>query len=431
LGIHAADDRQTVVAAFSGNILRKLDVASNGQITDSGEELVLGEMEEFDWVRNVTCAPGGQTGVVVFKASIVSFALDGMQPIDSAQLPSIGVNAMVMSCDGTRIYVRRAGGLNGDLVDAFAYDPATGQFGNSPLFTITGIAGKNYTIAESPLSVTADGSVLIASEFDASGTTGRLKFFNAQTGAPIDILEDPSLGPPTSISPPFCCGDIDPPPPQNAIFEKEITGGPDRNNDGETDRVVEVLGKTTSEFEFTITFRHQELPPALIRDIVPAQWEVVSCVATNEDDVVQLSRSGRSFTRGNFATQIDWYPTDNDGSLVCTVKLRLNRLGKYEPASHGKLAINHGAFALDASDKKPLVDGEGQKLNTPGLFILGMKDVNRDKRIDWSGEGDEDGDTLTDWFEATEYGTDPTKKDTDGDRSPDNIDKEPLNRRKK
>jgi hypothetical protein len=346
--------------------------------------------------------------------------------VDSVLLANLSANGLAVSCDGTRLVTRC-----GTVVQGFTFNPATGLIADAALFSAGGLDARNFRLSENPVGISQDGSLAFASHLGATATEGTVRFFDAETGEPRGESEDLGEGAPTSISRANCCGDIDPPPPSDSIFEKEITGGPDRDSDGETDRVVEVLSKTTSEFEFTITFRHEELAAALIRDIVPGQWEVVSCLATNPDDVVQLSRSGRALLRGNFATQIDWYPTDNDSSLVCTVKLRLNRLAKYEPANYGKLVLNQGATALDASTKRPLLDSEGQRLTTPGLFILGMKDVNRDKQIDWSGEGDEDGDTLSDWFEATEFGTDPTKKDTDGDRSPDNIDREPLNRRKK
>jgi hypothetical protein len=450
MSVAAGDDGRTVLAVTTEVIngaseqffVRRLAVDPAGQLADSGDELP-GWAERVSFLH-ARCAPGSQTGLVLATSftddvfpqqqlELISFSLPELAIIDRVKLAKASGSAIAIDCDGNRVFTRSGnGGPNADdVVEGFGYDPLTGQISNAAALTITGIEFTNVTAFENPLAISSDGAVLFVPEIDLNGTTGQLRIFNAETGAAVDPFEDPDHSRPTAISPANCCGDVDPPPPSDSVFEKEITDGPDRNNDGETDRVVEVLSKTTSQFEFTITFRHTELAPALVRDVVPYQWEVVSCIPTNEGDVVQMSKTGFTRNRGNRATQIDWFPTDNDGSLICTVKLRLHQFAKYEPNSVGKLFLNQGACALNASTKQPLVDGEGQKLTTEQLLLIGMKDANRDKQIDWSGEGDEDGDTLSDWFEASEYGTDPTKKDTDGDRSPDNIDKEPLNRRKK
>ena len=69
----------------------------------------------------------------------------------------------------------------------------------------------------------------------------------------------------------------------------------------------------------------------------------------------------------------------------------------------------------------------GLPLVTNRLFIAALKDKNKDDMIDYSGNGDEDGDGLLD-YEECELGTDPCKADTDGDHIDDGEDPDPLDK---
>ncbi len=61
------------------------------------------------------------------------------------------------------------------------------------------------------------------------------------------------------------------------------------------------------------------------------------------------------------------------------------------------------------------------------LFIAALKDNKKDDQIDYSGNGDEDEDGLTD-YEECELGTDPCDHDTDGDHIDDGVDPDPLDK---
>ena len=211
-------------------------------------------------------------------------------------------------------------------------------------------------------------------------------------------------------------------------FSKEIIDGPDRDDDGEIDRVVGVTSRETSEYTFKITFHESELPPALIQDVIPREWELVGCEPEHAGDLVTWWSTGRRKHRGYRETLIQWLPTNNDSCLTCTVRLRHHNHRQYEPHESGCLLLNGGAEAFDTAGEDALLDKDGQALVTESLSVVALTDHNRDGVIDYSGNGDEDGDTLTDWFEACVLGTDPCDRDTDHDRVPDAEDPDPLDR---
>ena len=89
--------------------------------------------------------------------------------------------------------------------------------------------------------------------------------------------------------------------------------------------------------------------------------------------------------------------------------------------------MSAGPAAFDAVDETPLLDDALQPLTAEPGLLAAVRDKNRDRTIDWSGAGDEDGDSLTDYEEACELGTDPCDADTDNDGQRDDVDPEPLN----
>ena len=75
---------------------------------------------------------------------------------------------------------------------------------------------------------------------------------------------------------------------------------------------------------------------------------------------------------------------------------------------------------------------KGKAVHTPlisnAICVGVVKDKNGDDTINYNGTGDEDGDTLSDWFECCVLGTDPCDDDTDGDKVDDNVDADPLDK---
>jgi hypothetical protein len=210
-------------------------------------------------------------------------------------------------------------------------------------------------------------------------------------------------------------------------FLKEFIAGPDRNGDHVIDRVLAAPATGQSEFTFQIAFTQPQVPAAVILDIVPAEWEIVSCVPDGAADVVLMSNTGKKHQNKFFDTLIQWFPDDNDGVLTCTVRTRKLKKG-FEPKAAGRKYLNRGARAIDAATLAPLLDGSGESLVTTSLFVGAIADANKDRQVDVSGNGDEDGDTLTDFYEI-EIWTNPAIKDTDKDKVPDNLDPDPRNRK--
>lgn len=208
-------------------------------------------------------------------------------------------------------------------------------------------------------------------------------------------------------------------------FVKEIIDGPDRDDDGEIDRVVPVHDTHPSEFVVKITYTGPM--PAMVVDEVPADWRVISCEPENQSDLVMHYPTGPARGHQPRATRIEWMPTESGSSLLCTIWLRRLDPHHFGPRKCGCLLINDGAAAVDSSTSAPLMDGDGNPLVSNRLFVAAVQDRNHDRQIDWSGNGDEDGDGLTD-YEECELGTDPCREDTDHDHVPDGEDADPLDR---
>lgn len=217
-------------------------------------------------------------------------------------------------------------------------------------------------------------------------------------------------------------------------LEKEITSGPDVDEDSNIDVVVEVGQASTTEYDFTITYSGPE--EVLIVDTVPAEWDVVYVESDNPDDEVEvdwfLTGKGK---KTKSATRIEWRPASGSSSLLVCVKSRTRgRSGKFAPTSCGALYLNEdgaAAYEVDPETGKPLRDPvTGEKLppilvSNP-LCLAAVEDFNGDGVIARDGSGDEDSDGLTDFAEACEFGTSPCNPDTDGDGVDDGEDPDPL-----
>ena len=148
----------------------------------------------------------------------------------------------------------------------------------------------------------------------------------------------------------------------------------------------------------------------MIRDVVPSEWEVITCEAAKGSDLVLVSPTGPRGHKKYRATELQWHPTDNDSVLTCTVRLRKHSKRHYEPHKCGASYLNSGAVVVDSSTGAPLLDEDGNPLTGRRLLVGAVKDRNRDDVIDYSGRGDEDGDGMTD-YEECESGRDPCKKE--------------------
>jgi hypothetical protein len=112
---------------------------------------------------------------------------------------------------------------------------------------------------------------------------------------------------------------------------------------------------------------------------------------------------------------------DNDLNVQTLARCHDNNKNKKcRPTSCGALYLNYGATAYD-KETGEIVAGP-----TDPLCLAAVEDVNGDGMYTWDGSGDEDGDTLPDFAEACEFGTDPCDPDTDNDGVRDDVDECPL-----
>jgi hypothetical protein len=208
----------------------------------------------------------------------------------------------------------------------------------------------------------------------------------------------------------------------------------------------EVRARTPSEYLVRLTFSQRGLQGALVEDVVPAEWEVevvsagattatadesraaTTSISADESDFVTFQPIGPRGPKGYRATQISWFPERNDSVLIYKISLRKHSAREYLPNKSGCLPLP-AAVALDTSTRSPLLDERGRPLVSNALALAAICDANRDRTIDYTGEGDEDGDGLGDYEEACVLGTDPCRPDTDRDRIPDGEDSDPLDRR--
>jgi len=215
-------------------------------------------------------------------------------------------------------------------------------------------------------------------------------------------------------------------PPDEPYFRKFLIGGPDRNNDGEIDLIIEANAREPSTYTFRIEVNQPDLPPMLVIDHVISDWTIVSCLPDNPADLVFVFPAGSARDPSHIllrevflkekASVIQWFPAGNVGGLTCTITTsRRGRSDRFAPGKCRALPVNLGAVALNAA----LDDEIGNALLTNKLFVGAMKDKSHDGVIDWSGNGDEDGDGLTDGEEIFELGTDPCKRNKPDDSGGD------------
>jgi hypothetical protein len=246
---------------------------------------------------------------------------------------------------------------------------------------------------------------------------------------------------------------VDLPPgslPGGDDFSKMLLDGPDENDDGAVDLVIPVKPSTSTSYVWKINWNQPGFPDVLIADSAPAE-SVVDTINSDptglpldcgddtafDDDSghTDLERGGISGKNCRSATQIDWTPDSDTEMLEVGVSMRESpgrghKGPAFAPTSCGALYLNDGAaaFELDPNTGDPITDpvtGEilPPLLATGALCIAAVTDLN-DDGLNYTGEGDEDGDGFLDHQEACDLGTDPCvfDEDFDEDGLPDLVD---------
>ncbi len=220
------------------------------------------------------------------------------------------------------------------------------------------------------------------------------------------------------------------------LLRKELVDGPDRDGDEAIDLVVEVGQYVPTSYVFAITYNNLEHKDLKVLDTVPAEWQVgeTSTDPAGNGTVSAAGANGKD--NGKSATKIAWTidPQYPFGSLLVPITTRQSpgkKNEKYKPTSCGALMVNNGAtlYEIDPETGKPVFDpASGMPLPplavTPAIVLAAVEDVNGDGMIDYSGQGDEDGDGIPDLVEVQRYGTNPCMADTDGDGYADGLEVE-------
>jgi hypothetical protein len=185
--------------------------------------------------------------------------------------------------------------------------------------------------------------------------------------------------------------------------------------DGSIDKAVEVGQSESTVYEFTVNYGSTESVPVLIKDTVPAEWDVELV----EDDGGRATAAPAD--GGGSATKIHWEPGVEGGSITVRAESRWRPSNRFAPTSCGNLFLNNGARAieLDPDTGRPLKDELGEEIpalaESDPICLAAVRDLNGDGKFAPDGSGDEDGDGLTDLEEACVFNTNPCIADTDMD----------------
>jgi hypothetical protein len=191
----AVDDQATQALVVTddkpvstGGVVRRLVIAG-GTLNDSGESLAFGT----EYVARAFLAPNAKFGVAIVGSGatrLVSFSVPGLVQGSSVNLAGGAGNAVAFSPDGTRVYVRSGNRGVKDVIEAFAFDPATGAIGQTRLYRNDTVGGFTGPVYSTPMVITPDGNYLMAADEDIGGNppAPRLVALDAATGAQVQSV---------------------------------------------------------------------------------------------------------------------------------------------------------------------------------------------------------------------------------------------------
>ncbi|MFC1688213.1 hypothetical protein ACFL07_00960 [Pseudomonadota bacterium] len=198
--------------------------------------------------------------------------------------------------------------------------------------------------------------------------------------------------------------------------------------------VVETVKAETTPYDFIIVMDPLDEEPYDVIDTFPAEWLVTAvngesvfndttlpleCGEQLSVDDWMLSRGGKVGKNCQSDTDLIWTPPPGETAVIhFDVETRPSpgtkpgKEPKFAPTGCGGYYLNYGAESTSG-------------FYSNSLCIAAVEDFEPEG-IDYSGNGDEDGDTLLDYEEACELGTDPCDTDSDDDGVDDGFDNCPL-----
>lgn len=186
-----SDGSVLVTSSLTGNVHR-LTIDGAGNLTDTGDVLFSGgsDVTEFPGgPNNVFCAPDGNSGIVIRRAAgeILSFTIPGLTLVNIRSLSgNFGISGFVNRA-GDRLYARSNG-----AVDVFDYNSATAAIGLVPLFSIPIFDALTY-YGMDQMVISPDGSKLYVSQPSA------LNVYDAHTLVLLTAITAPEISAPTGV----------------------------------------------------------------------------------------------------------------------------------------------------------------------------------------------------------------------------------------
>jgi DNA-binding beta-propeller fold protein YncE len=190
--VYVCSDGSVLVTSWLSDTVRRLTLSATGTLTDTGEVLSVGGDP-----RNVYCAPGAQSGVVIRgSGGVTSFTIPGLAEVDT-RLLNDNEDSMCGAINpaGHRVFVRST--FPGSI-DVFDFNPATGALGASPLLTIPVANADAYNGIEQIALHPNGGKLFVPS--GAFLEPNALNVYNPDTGALLASMTDPAIMDPTGLA---------------------------------------------------------------------------------------------------------------------------------------------------------------------------------------------------------------------------------------
>lgn len=176
-----------LVTSSNAGLVRRLVLDAAGHLSDTGESLAAA------YPMNVYCSPASTAGMVVTfsPGTVQTFLTSGMTHVDTRVVPQ-GLSA-VIDPHGDKVYVR-----SGSAVDAYGWNPATGQLDASPLLEVHVDGAASYPGVEN-IAIDPSGSRLYIPWYGYVPGYAKVSVYDAASGALLATMTHPDLIRPNGI----------------------------------------------------------------------------------------------------------------------------------------------------------------------------------------------------------------------------------------
>lgn len=204
---------------------------------------------------------------------------------------------------------------------------------------------------------------------------------------------------------------------RGASVVTRIVSGPDMNVDGEIDLAVEAGGRLISLYRIEMTLTGAGRPPHAVIVRISLDMEILDVQKSNPSDETWIEPLTTPFAG------VVWRPAGSSSSIEISLQTAIRGDGMSAPFECGALNLHRGVeIAESGAGRAGTVAAAGP------LCVAAARDLNGGG-IDYTGNGDEDGDGLTDYQEACLIAAGhpclrPCDPDSDGDGLDDKLESE-------